>query len=177
MQFKEGTSLYDYEVQREGGEDVLYINYLGAPFVPGLSDYPQVMERTIDALIENPNISRIVFVQQKNYNYDFNETVLLLEIAHLYVYLIKQEKILSQKKLIISNEQAFSKRYNDLFYFLFLLKQDPLAAYSELRKMIVESKILLGKLSTGFRVDQKNYNMVLEKILSLLEKTAYGEAP
>ena len=38
MQFKEGTPLYAYEVQREGGEDVLYINYLGAGFVPSLSE-------------------------------------------------------------------------------------------------------------------------------------------
>jgi len=94
-----------------------------------------------------------------------------LEIAQLYVYLIKQEKILSQKKLITSNERAFPKRYNEVFYFLFLLKQDPLAAYSELRKMIVESNILLGKLSTGFKTDQKDYIVVLEKILGLLEKT------
>ena len=171
MQFKVGTPLYDYEVQREGGEDVLYMNYLGAPYVPGLSDYPQVMGRTIDALIENPNISRIVFVQQKNYNYDFNETTLLLEIAHLYVYLIKQEKILSQKKLITNNGQVFPKRYNEVFYFLFLLKQDPLASYSELKKMIVEANILLEKLNTGFKIDQKNYIFLLEKILRLLEKT------
>ena len=163
MQFKEGISLYDYEVQREGGEDILYINYLGAPYVPGLSDYPQVMERTIDALIENPNISRIVFVQQKNYNYDFNETILLLEIAQLYVYLIKQEKILSQKKLITSNEQAFPKRYNEVFYFLFLLKQDPIAAYSELKKIIVEANLLLEKLDAAFNLDQKSYILFFGK--------------
>ena len=36
MQFKDGTPLYTYEVQREGGEDVLYVNYLGAPLVPSL---------------------------------------------------------------------------------------------------------------------------------------------
>lgn len=171
MQFKVGTSLYGYEVQREGGEDILYMNYLGAPYVPGLSDYPQVMERTIDALIENPNISRIVFVQQKNYNYDFNETTLLLEIAHLYIYLLKQDKILSQKKLITNNEQAFPKRYNEVFYFLFLLKQDPLAAYSELKKMIIEANILFEKLNIVFKIDQKNYIVFLEKILKLLEKT------
>ena len=92
MQFEEGRSLYSYEVQRQGGEDILYINYLGAPYVPSLSDSPEVMERTVDALIENPNVSRIIFVQQKNYNYDFRETSLLLEIAQLYVYFVKQEK-------------------------------------------------------------------------------------
>ncbi|MDO8628838.1 MAG: hypothetical protein Q7R56_03715, partial [Nanoarchaeota archaeon] len=50
--------------------------------------------RTIELLIESPNISRIVFVQQRNYSYSSSETFLLQEIANLYVYLTKQEKIL-----------------------------------------------------------------------------------
>ncbi len=171
MQFKEGTKLYSYEVQREGGEDIIYINYLGAPYVPSLSEYPKIMERTIDALIETPNVSRIVFVQQKNYNYDFNETSLLLEIAQLYVYFVKQERVLSQEKLITNYEQFFSQRYNDVFSFLFLLKQDPIAAYKELKKIIIEAKIFLGKVGVQYKTDQSNYIHFLERIFKLLEKT------
>ncbi len=171
MQFKEGMPLYSYEVQREGGEDILYINYLGAPYVPGLSDYPEIMERTVDALIENPNVSRVVFVQQKNYNYDFKETSLLLEIAQLYVYFVKQEKILSQEKLITNCEQFFPQRYNELFSFLFLLKQDPIAAYSELKKIIIEAKIFLEKIEPQYKIDQTNYVNFLEKLFELFEKT------
>ncbi|MEJ2267915.1 MAG: hypothetical protein P8X70_02475, partial [Nanoarchaeota archaeon] len=133
MQFERGAKLYSYEVHREGGEDILYINYMGAPFVPSLEDSPKIMERTIDALIENPNVSRIVFVQQKNYNYDFEETSFLLEIAQLYVYFLRQERILSQEKLITNCEEFFSSRYNQLFSFLFLLKKDPIASYVELK--------------------------------------------
>lgn len=171
MNFKEGTSLYNYEVQKEGSEDILYINYLGAPYVPSLSDFPEVMERTIDSLIENPNVSRIIFVQQKNYNYDFDETSMLLEIAQLYVYFIRQEKILSREKLIANQEQFFSRRYNEIFYFLFLLKQDPIAAYSELKKLIIEANISLKKISEPFRVDEKAYISLLERIFALLEET------
>jgi len=171
MQFKEGTPLYTYEVQREGGEDVLYVNYLGAPLVPSLSDYPQVMEKTVDLLAENPNVSRIVFVQQKNYNYDFNETSLLLEIASLYTFFIRQEKILSQEKLITNYEQFFSKRYNDVFYFLMLLKQDPVAAYFEIKKLVMEANLLLDKLDNVFLLDQKNYILLLNRIFKFLENT------
>ncbi|MBI2043505.1 type II/IV secretion system ATPase subunit [Candidatus Pacearchaeota archaeon] len=171
MQFREGTPLYSYEVQRDGGEDVVYVNYLGAPFVPSLSDSNEVMEKTVDVLIENPNISRIVFVQQKNYNYDFRETSMLLEIAQLYVYLIKQEKILSQEKLVTSHQRFFSQRYNQVFTFLFLLKRDPISAHSEIKKLLVEANIFFDKISTEFKIDQKNYLVLLEKILGLLEKT------
>jgi len=171
MKFAEGAKLYSYEVQREAGEDVLYINYLGALFVPSLADSSEIMERTVDSLIENPNVSRIVFVQQKNYNYDFQETSFLLEIAQLYVYLVKQEKILSQEKLITNIEGLFSKRYNQLFSYLLLLKQDPISAYFELKKIIIESKIDLDKVSPDRRADFMNYAHLLEKILNLFEKT------
>ena len=171
MQFKKETPLYSYEVQREGEEDILYINYLGAPYVPSISNYPEIMERTIDALVENPNVSRIVLVQQKNYNYDSDETFLLLEIAQLYIFLIRQEKILSQEKLITNVGQFFSQRYNDLFSFLFLLKRDPISAYSDMKKLVIEAKIFLEKIDIQFKTDQKNYINFLEKIFKLIENT------
>jgi len=176
MRFKEGTQIYSSEVQEEGGENILYINYLGAPYVPSLADSAEVMGRTVDALIENQNVSRIVFVQQKNYNYDFNETSLLLEIAQLYVYFLRQEAILSQEKLITNNQQLFSQRYNDIFSFLFLLKQDPVAAYGELKKLIIESKILLEKLDTSYKSDQENYIHFLGKLLGMVEETKLVQA-
>src|SRR3989339_601226 len=170
MEFKEGSKLYAYEVKRQSGEDVLYINYLGAPYVPSFAEYPEVLERTIDVLIENPNVSRIVLVQQKNYNYDFNETSVLLELANLYVYLIKQEKILSQEKLILNAEHLFSKRYNELFSFLFLLKSDPVSSFIELKKIILQERIFLEKIEPVYRFDQESYIYFLEKIFSLFGK-------
>ena len=38
MMFKSDTPLYSYEVVRESSENVMYINYLGASFVPSLID-------------------------------------------------------------------------------------------------------------------------------------------
>ncbi|MBU0893862.1 MAG: type II/IV secretion system ATPase subunit [Nanoarchaeota archaeon] len=170
MQFKRDTPLYSYDIQRQGGEDVLYINYLGAPFVPDIANYAEIMERAVDVLVENPNISRMVFVQQKNYNYDINEVGMLLEIAQLYVYFVKQERILSRDKLG-GNEQVFTQRYQNLFSFLFLLKKDPISAYFELKRIIVEAKILLDKSFPQEKSDQTNHIVFLEKIFKLLEKT------
>ena len=94
MLFKPGTPLYSYEIVREADNQVIYANYLGAVFVPNLADNPDIMSRTIDLLIEAPNISRIVFVQQRNYNYSSSQVFLLQEIANLYVFLTKQERFL-----------------------------------------------------------------------------------
>ena len=171
MTDKEENKLYAYDVRREGGEDVLYINYLGTPYVPSISDYPEVMEKVTDALIENPNVSRVILSQQKNYNYDLRETGILLEIAQLYIYFLKQEKILSQEKLASSNGRFFSQRYNEVFPFLLLLKQDPISAYFEMKKVILQSRILSEKLDAQYKSDQENYTRFLERILMLLEKT------
>ena len=94
MLFKSGTALYAYEIARESGSKVLYINYLGAPYVPSLAQNPDVMSRTIDLLIEAPDVSRVVFVQQRNYSHNNKETFMLQEIANLYIFLTKQEKLL-----------------------------------------------------------------------------------
>ncbi len=159
-----------YESKREGGEDILYINYLGAPFVPNIADLPDVMAKTIDALIENPNVSRVVFVQQKNYNYNLEETSMLLEIAQLYNYFSKQERLLSREK-IGGVEQFFPQRYNELFTFIMMLKQDPLAAYFEMKKILINARILLDNIGTRYKIDQAGYISLIERIVSLLENT------
>ncbi len=171
MQFNKETKLYSYEIQRKGGEDIIFINYIGAPYVPSLSNHAEVMGRTIDVLMDNPNVSRVIFVQQKNYNYDFKETSLLLEIAQFYVYLVRQEKILSQDKLITNHGEFFTRRYNDVFSFLLLMKQDPVTAYSELKKIIIKAKIFLSKTIDEYKTDVTNYINFLEKIFELFEKT------
>ncbi|MBW6442623.1 Flp pilus assembly complex ATPase component TadA [Patescibacteria group bacterium] len=165
--------IYSYEVKREGGEDVLYINYLGAPFVPNIADSHEVMERTIQVLIENPNVSRVVFVQQKNYNYDTNETNYLLEIAYIYNYLSKHEKILSREKLIRNKEELFPKRYNEMFSFLILLRRDPFGAYSQLRRLIIQNRILIEKVDVSSRLDYSIYLHLLERILGMIEKSKF----
>lgn len=162
------TPLYSHEVKREGGQDILYINYLGAPFVPNLADSGAVMERTIDVLIENPNVSRIVFEQQKDYNYDFNETSMLIGVAQFYIYLMRQEKILSREKLSSRYEQFFSQRYNEVFDFVSTLRRDPIGAYFELQRMIIKARLFLEKISEDARPDQSNYIGLLERILGLM---------
>lgn len=168
MEKKEG-GLYSYEVKREGGENVLYVNYLGAPFVPDIAEHNAVMERAVSVLADNQNVSRIVLVQQKNYNYDSRETFFLLEIAQLYIHLTRQESILSKEKISPRNPNLFTRRYNNLFSFLALLKQDPFSAYFDLKKNLMQEKIFLDKIDAPQRLDQENYIRLLERILEMFE--------
>jgi len=171
MLFKPGTPLYSYEVIREAGYQVMYINYLGALNVPSIADNPDIMSRAIDLLIEAPNISRIVFVQQRNYNYSSQETFMLQEIANLYVYLTKQEKVLSPSKISIMNSPYLGQRHNDVSYLIMTLKRDPIACYVELERFIREEKMNLEKIPEDLKVDQLSYIRLLEKFFLLLKDT------
>ncbi|MBS3084363.1 type II/IV secretion system ATPase subunit [Candidatus Pacearchaeota archaeon] len=171
MEFEKEAKLYSHIVKREGGEDILYFNFHGSSYPPSVALFPEVMEMAVDALIENPNASRMIFVTEKSYNYDFRETNYLLEIASLYVYFLKQEEVLSHKKLVSLNESFFSKRYNEIFSFLYLFKKDPIASYYELKRFLIDAKIFFQRLNGEEKVDQGNYIRLLEKIFSLVEKT------
>ena len=171
MIFKPETKLYAYEVVREGGQDVMYINYLGAPFVPSIADLPVVMARTIDYLIEAPSVSRIVFVQQRNYSYDIREVQMLNEIAQLYVHLIKQEKILSPTTLEpFKCKKHLAQRYEAMRYLiLILLKQDPIACYVETKRLLKEEKIAAKNIPEAEQACENHYIRLLTKIVSMLE--------
>jgi len=164
MMFKEGAELYSYEVVRESGENVIYINYLGANFVPSLVDSAEVMSRTIENLKEESNVSRIVFVQQRNYSHDFAQVKMLLEISNLYEFLIKQEKITSVESL--SNLGDFSNEaYNFLNYVLIeTLKQDPATAYRRLKSALFEQKSYVEQARGS-----PEYVRLLEKVVGYFD--------
>ncbi|RLF37137.1 MAG: secretion system protein [Thermoplasmata archaeon] len=156
MFFKKGTQLFGYEVVKEGREDVMYINCFGYALVPSISDDASMMARVIDNLIENPRVSRIVLSQQKNYVYSHAETQMLIEIANIYTYLLREERILSLEGLDAEKVGMLN------YLVLTLLRSDPIGCYVTVRRLIREEKILHR---------QTEYVRRLEKIYSLLNKT------
>lgn len=164
MMFKEGTALYSYEVVRESGENVIYINYLGANIVPSFIHHPDVMARTFDVLDEVSDVARIVFVQQRNYSYNFKQVRMLSEVASMYNYLIKQEQILSQSKLSFAGERV-GEIYASLNYFInIVFKQNPIKAYRELRGAYFKEKALVEK-----GVGLKDYVFLLNRLIEFLD--------
>ncbi len=166
MEFKPGSKLYFYEIERKAGETIAYVNFLGAPFVPSIARMPEVMEKVIDILGENPNISRVVLVQQRNYSYGGEQVMMLQEIAQLYEYLTKQENILHGSKLAFC-EKCLGRRYSEMAKFLVLLKRDPIGAYNFVKR--------LGRSEPSIDDRCKDcnvaYRRLIEKITSLLEAT------
>ncbi|MEK6909054.1 MAG: type II/IV secretion system ATPase subunit [Nanoarchaeota archaeon] len=164
MVFKLNSPVYSTELQRKEGETILYINYLGASIVPSVADSAEVMGRVIDALMDNPEVSRVILVQQRNYNYPFEQVSLLLEISQLYTYLLKQERILSSDKLGLFAGLDFVPA--ELSYLLSLLRQDPASCYLEISK-----RISLYKRNESKNSHLEGYVNLLLRFRDMLMKT------
>ncbi|MBT5029933.1 hypothetical protein HON03_01565 [archaeon] len=80
------------EILKEGEDEILKINYESISHIPSIEDNHLVMLDAIEKLIENPSISRLIFSQRRNYNYSYDQTQLLIEIANIYNYFVKSKK-------------------------------------------------------------------------------------
>lgn len=164
-----------YEVIREGEETILVIDYEEVSIPPSIEDSPVCMSTTIDKLAEVGPVTKIVFHQRRGYEYDYAQAQMLLEIARMYNRLIKQKNLFSYTALGYdpSHPSETDRRYTEIqLVVLQLLKQDPIGAYVELKRILRREKINLEK-SEDERAfaSQEKYTSLLGYLLGLLDKT------
>ena len=161
MVFKRQLKAGEFEVVKEGQEEVMRVNYNGVPLFPSIEDNKEVMRDIIEKLIQAPGASRIVFFKNKVYSYDYNQTKILREISNIYNYVNKQK---------LASNQLFVEYSGIVNYVVFnLLKEDPLGAYVELKRIIREEKINMNHEKYD---ENKMLRMELfEYILNMLDKT------
>ncbi|MFC1722900.1 ATPase, T2SS/T4P/T4SS family [Nanoarchaeota archaeon] len=167
--------LYGYEVVKEGEDNVMKINYEGAPMVPSIEDNPLVMAKIMEHLVESRNTTKIVFMQKREYEYDYNQTMLLREIALVYEKLSKEKEMYTVQALQVdeASKQFVNKWYTELQKIIYqMLKSDPVGAYIELKRVLRRERINSIKL-----VDEKlkpgisHFMEVLDYVLKLLDDT------
>ncbi len=169
--FKKKVKPGEHEVVKEGAEEVIYINYENYPKVPSIEDDPVVMSSVIEKLSQSPGVSRIVFHQRKKYEYGFNQTQMLLEVAQIYNHFIKQKNILTQAALEMFGPlpDASSKIKNLQYVILNLLKTDPIGAFVETKRLLREEKIMLSKMQDeNYKTMLQPYLVTLGEIYSML---------
>src|SRR3990167_28958 len=99
-------------------------------------DYSACMATTIDKLMELKKVVRIVFAGVREYEYDFTESKMLLEIA-LAIERLMKERLISLKNVVIAGcEDDSQERYQFLQRLLNDLRFDPIEAYRSLTREI-----------------------------------------
>ncbi len=166
--FAKKTSPGSYEIIKEGEEEVMIINYENINSQPSIEDNYECMADTIEKLVQVPSVNRIIFQQKRNYEYNYEQTQILREIANIYSHITRN------KKFIDSITNAYSaKNTNKIRTIIFnVIKSDPIGAYVELKRMIREEKLNLPKLRTKEEINEsKSYIQHIENIFNLLDKS------
>jgi type IV secretory pathway ATPase VirB11/archaellum biosynthesis ATPase len=133
------------------------------------------MSKTVELLTQVGHVTKIVFYQKRDYEYDYEQTQLLIEIAKLYAMLTRQKESFSYKSLTfdLGAKRFVDKWYTELQGVIFKdLKSDPLGAYVELKRIIRRERINLERLAEPqYENAIRRYVTVLNYLIGLLEKT------
>ena len=69
----------EYEIRREGEDIIARVNCEECPFFPSLEDEPRLMGITMNILIEAGTITKLIFIQKRDVEYDYEQVQLLTE--------------------------------------------------------------------------------------------------
>ncbi len=162
-----------YEVRREGEEITLFMDFENCTFFPSIEDNSRTMTMVIEALSQVGTITQIILYQKRNYEYDYNQAQLLLEIARLYKKFV-DEKL---RTALLSDPKArrfIESRYAELQDIAHrLMKGDPIAAYVEIRRMVRSEQLIMEQ--GGFPQDAmpavKKFINFAESLADDMDKT------
>lgn len=166
---------FSYDVVREGDDVIISINLEGYMHVPSLEDDPVVMSKACDMLLEIKDATKIVFIQKRNYEYDYSQTTLLKEIASLYSKLTRKKDILSYTALL--SDTSCGRWINNWYSTVQdiisnLLRSDPIGAYVELTRIARDERITAEKsMEEVFLKCSNKYLGMLDYLIKMFEKT------
>lgn len=123
--------------------------------------------------METGPVTKIVFVQKRDYEYDFYQTQLLIEIAKLYNKLAKQKELFSYYAVGPECQKWFRSRYARIRLLIFrLLKEDPLGSYVQLKREHRRETIELEKMiDERYIACEQKYISLLDYLIKELDKT------
>lgn len=162
-----------YEIIRETDDVILRIDYDKQLDLPSLEDNPEVMSFAIDAIVDVGDVTKLVFYQKRDYEYDTAQTQILVEVAHLYKKLMKQKELFKFNNISPDSEvlaSEYSQRYVELQNLVFRkLKEDPVGTFVELRRVFRHEEIERKEKSN--QKHDENYFLLVKYIISLMQKT------
>lgn len=161
----------EYEVIREGEDILLRINCETLSYFPSIEEEPRAMAMVIETIAEAGTVTKIILTQKRDYEYDYEQTELLVEIAKVYKRIAKQKitgliNPLCQKHIGIKYIQLQNIIFNEI-------KTDPISAYEDLKRISYKESRALKKteLNSTAKKCLSEYLNAVQEIIYLLEQT------
>ncbi|MBI2102201.1 type II/IV secretion system ATPase subunit [Candidatus Woesearchaeota archaeon] len=169
----EQKACFTYETYHEGENKILKVSLESCTFLPSIEYSDFCMSKIIDLLQANSGVTTIILTQQREYEYDFSQTKLLTELAALSQRLT-QENRTSYSHLITN---PLTERYLRGSYAIFQriiskkLKEDPFAAYVELKRLERQEKVKLENIIDQRQIaSQERFIHILQNIIQVVEQ-------
>ena len=162
-----------YDFVKEGDDTVLRMNCEECAFFPSIEENPIVTEMVLRALAKEGSATKIVLIQKRNYEYDYEQTIMLVEVAKIF------RQIDKQRAEYENAEPLDARRITSSRYALFLnimgrlLLRDPIGAYVELKRIARDEQKLIedGVVASGELALLRNYYGLLNDAIASFEKS------
>ncbi len=134
---------FTYTTYHEGEQKVLKIDASACSFPPSIEYSELCLAKVIDILLTETGITTIIISQLRDYEYDYSQTSLLTELALLYKKLNKDERYMYSNLVLDPNHERYVRGSYAEFQRLISkrLKEDPLAAFVELKRLERREKV------------------------------------
>ncbi len=160
--------------ETEVKDGVLRMNCLGSVFGFTLEDSDVVMARVIDKIIAEKKVVGVVLAETREYEYDLDQTNLLVELSKVIISILREKKLLSLKNLGGKECQRLIPTWYSWLHFLvtYQLRGDPIGAYVNLIRESRHIRTKAIKSEHPMKACYENYLLkVLIPLQQLLEET------
>src|SRR3989338_4770935 len=166
-------SCFEYETYHEGENKILKIYVEKCTFPPSVEYSEVCMAKVVDTLLAVNTVTTITLSQLREYEYDFSQTSLLLELAQLYKKLNHDERY-AYSQLVVNpaHERYIAGSYAQFQNLISKrLKEDPLAVFIELKRLEVRENIKLkNSLDQRQAASQQKFVQLLQDIIHQIEQ-------
>ncbi|PIN77686.1 secretion system protein [Candidatus Woesearchaeota archaeon CG10_big_fil_rev_8_21_14_0_10_34_8] len=165
---------WEFELQEEGEENTLFIYLENTPYIPSVEDNEICMSKSIEILTQLDRVTKIIFTQKRDYEYDFEQTQMLVELARLYKKFAKNKTLFSYNPQgLTSVEINQLNRYYTIVQSIVYrtVKNDPISAYLEIKRLARNERIELEKTPDRRQhILKQQFLSLINHILTELEK-------
>ncbi len=160
---------WEYDIVHEGEDKILNISVEGYGRVPSIEDDAVTMSETVKILVKVRDCTKIVFSQQRDYEYNFDQTFMLLQIAQVFADFSKNKELVyfhldqadPRARSYCAQKLDFVQKIIHVF-----LKQDPIGSYVSIVRHVREEKLRQSNLPDVL----KKCSVAVVKTLEFMEK-------
>jgi hypothetical protein len=85
MLFEKRVGPGQFQIVREGQEEVMKVNCFGSAFPPSIEDSKLCMATMVENLLKVPSVNRIILSERRNYEYDEKQVNMLSKSPIIYL--------------------------------------------------------------------------------------------